>query len=393
MSDLETEAVLDTNIQFQGPLAKNWQNPPSVFLTGASGFIGAYLLQVLLNETQADIYCLVRSRDSDEGKQRLTRQLQFYQLWNERYHSRIIPVVGDLSQPFLGLSESQFGDLSRCIEVIYHNGAQVNAARPYADLKKPNVLGTQEVLRLAGMTQTKPVHFISSIAVFFSPAHHNADITETAIPDGKTLSGGYRQSKWVAEQLVLTAQKRGLPATIHRVGRVWGHTQTGIMGNLNDSLCGLLKSCIQMGTFPIADVEVNVAPVDYISQAICRLSNQQESFGKVFHLLNAQSISWKVFFEHVRTLGYSLEEVSEKDWTAQLKKRASAKPKEELYSRILLMLRLSAFFSENKPRFQDGLTQEGLAGSGIHCPPLDVNLLSTYFSYFHKSGYIHKGEL
>jgi thioester reductase-like protein len=389
MIDLKAEAVLDSTIQFQAPLSKDWPNPKSVFLTGATGFLGAYLLDELVQKTQADIYCLVRCRDFEEGKQRLKKHLQFYALWNDEFSSRIIPVVGDLSKPLLGLSEPQFGDLARYIDVIYHNGAQVNAARPYSALKTTNVLGTQEVLRLASIIQTKPVHFISSIAVFFSKAHHQVDIKETDNPDGNTLKGGYRQSKWVAEQLVMTAQKRGLPAGIYRAGRILGHSETGITGNLNDLLCLLIKGCIQMGIFSASDMIINVAPVDYISQVIIHLSWQQKSFGKVFHLLNSHSITWKQLFEHIRALGYFLEEISNDQWLAELKRRASQKPKDELYSKLLLMMRLSTFFSDNKLQFKDCYnTLDGLADTSIVCPPVDAKLLSTYFSYFQKSGYI-----
>jgi thioester reductase-like protein len=389
--DLKTEAVLESTIQFNNPLSKNLIEPKSIFLTGATGFLGAYLLDELLHKTTANIYCLVRCNHFDEGKQRLQNHLQFYSLWNEKFSSRIIPIVGDLSKPLFGLSEQQFSDLAHHIDVIYHNGAQVNAARPYEALKTTNVLGTQEILRLASLIQTKAVHFISSIAVFFSQAHHQADIKETDDPDGNTLKGGYRQSKWVAEQLIIAAQERGLPASIYRAGRIWGHSQTGITGNLDDLLCGLIKGCIQMGSFPTSDIVINVAPVDYISQAIIHLSRQ--SFGKVFHLLNPHSIAWKQFFELIRALGYFLEEISNDEWLAELKRRASQKPKDKLYSMLLLMMRLSAFFSDNKPQFRADHTHERLTGTSIVCSPVDAKLLSTYFSYFHKSGYIESRYL
>ncbi len=73
--------------------------PTKIFLTGATGFVGAFLLDELLRQTQADIYCLVRSTDAESGKQRLQNHLESYLLWNESFSDRIIPVVGDLSQP------------------------------------------------------------------------------------------------------------------------------------------------------------------------------------------------------------------------------------------------------------------------------------------------------
>jgi len=387
MTDLIAESVLDSSIQFQAPLSNNWADPNSIFLTGATGFIGAYLLYELLQKAKANIYCLVRCNDYEDGMQRLKQQLQFYALWHESFSSRIIPIKGDLTKPLLGLSELQFNELAARIDVIYHSGAQVNAARPYSVLKLPNVLGTQEVLRLASLTQTKPVHFISTIAVFFSQTHCQTNIKETDSPDGNTLKGGYRQSKWVAEQLVITAQERGLPTSIYRAGRIWGHSQTGITGNLDDLLCLFIKGCIQMEKFPLLNMIINVASVDYISQAIVNLSWQQKPVGKKFHLLNYHTVSWQQLIEYIKTFGYYIEAASYDEWLAELKYRASQQDK--LYSILWLMIRLSAFFSDNKPQFEDcHNTLNGLSDTSIVCPPLDAKLLATYFSYFQTSGYI-----
>jgi thioester reductase-like protein len=389
--DLQAEVVLDTAIEFTNPLSENWNAPKSIFLTGATGFLGAYLLDELLHKTTADIYCLVRCNDAEAGIQRLKKHLEFYFLWKEDFSSRIIPVVGDLSQPLLGLSQQQFSDLASQLHVIYHNGALVNSVYPYSKLKATNVLGTQEILRLASLTQTKPVHFVSSKAVFFSQTYSQVDkITETDVPVlDSGLKGGYKQSKWVAEQLVAIAQERGLPACIYRASRIMGHSQTGITGNFKDFLCSLLKACIQIGKFPTLETQINLVPVDYLSQAIVHLSRQENSLGKAFHLSNPQPISWKNLFEEIRSLGYLIEETAYDEWLVDLKHHAFQHRRENaLYSLLPLLLSAANALRFKKPRFDEQHTSEGLAGTSIVCPPVDTELLSTYFSYFQKSGYL-----
>ncbi|MFM6306724.1 MAG: SDR family oxidoreductase, partial [Dolichospermum sp.] len=148
----------------------------------ATGFLGAYLLSELLHKTTADIYCLTRCINREDGKNRLQKDLEFYLLWEETFSDRIIPVVGDLSQPLLGLSEEDFKKLAKTIDIIYHNGAYVNSARPYSSLKPANVLGTQEVIRLASILQTKPIHFTSTLGFFFNDTNlENKKIIETDI--------------------------------------------------------------------------------------------------------------------------------------------------------------------------------------------------------------------
>ena len=387
--DLKAEAILDPVIQFHNPLSKNTVNPKSILLTGATGFLGVYLLDELLKKTTADIYCLVRCRNFNEGKQRLKANLQFHALWKEAFNSRIVPIVGDLSKPHFGLSEPQFNKLASQIDVIYHSGAQVNAARPYSTLKATNVLGTQEVLRLASLIQSKPVHFMSTIAVFFSSPYFQSNcLKETDWPQCDHLKGGYRQSKWVAEQLVKKAQERGLPTGIYRVGRVLGHSKTGITGNLDNVLCHFMKGCIQLEKFPAVKTTINLMPVDYVSQAIVHLSRQEKLLGKVFHLLNPHSITWQNLLEEIRVLGYSLDEMTYHEWVSELKNRNLQKPKDKFYAILLLLLRTSAIFSNKKPQFDAHHTLEWLADSSIICPVVDTKLLSNYFSYFQKSGYI-----
>lgn len=388
--DLRAEAVLDPAIQFPNPLSENIANPLAIFLTGATGFLGVYLLNELLHKTTADIYCLIRAKDIEDGKQRLKKQLEFYSLWDEKNSSRIIPVVGDLSKPFLGISEAQFKELGDRIDVIYHNGAMVNYLCPYTTLKDSNVRGTEEVLRLASLNQTKPVHFVSSISVFFSPAHPiDREVLESDTPQfHPNMKGGYKQSKWVAEKLVTIAQERGLPAAIYRPVRIMGDSKTGITGNFNDLLCGLLKGCVQLGRYPASEAAIDMVPVDYVSQAIVNLSQQQNSFGKAFHLLNSQPIPLNDLFDNVHALGYPLEKLPQDKWLVELERHASANPENELLSFLLLLVSSPNNIFSKKAKFDDRQTQAGLNGSAIACPIADKNLISTYFSYFQTSGYI-----
>lgn len=270
--DLNTEAVLDPTIR-PDTLPPQITTPTSILLTGATGFLGALLLWELLQQTQADIYCLVRAQDIESGKQKLRNTLESYSIWDAGLGDRLIPVIGELSQPLLGLTEQQFQQFASHIDVIYHNGAFVNFTLPYAALKAANGLGTQEVLRLASLIKLKPVHFISSTSVAVPADTSNVIIREQDCPAAnQVLDGGYPQTKWVAEKLVKIAGDRGLPVSIYRPGRISWHSKTGIC-NPEDHTSKMIKGCIQLGTAPELNTLVNLAPVDYVSSAIVHLSN------------------------------------------------------------------------------------------------------------------------
>ena len=113
-------------------------------------------------------------------------------------------MAGDLTQPHFGLSNDRYRELAGRTDSIYHSAGCVNMALPYARLKPVNVTGTLEVLRFAGSVSTKVLHFLSSMAVFFSDAHANGNLlTETEAPIyDPSLKGGYSKTKWVADRLV-----------------------------------------------------------------------------------------------------------------------------------------------------------------------------------------------
>jgi amino acid adenylation domain-containing protein/thioester reductase-like protein len=386
VTDLNAEAVLDETIRPVGISVESIAQPARIFLTGATGFLGAFLLYELLQQTDADIYCLVRSSNVEEGKKKIQANLQSYSLWNECFSSRIISVLGDLSQPLFGLGDQQFQLLASTIDVIYHNGALVNFVDPYPKLKAANVLGTQEALRLASQIKLKPVHYISTIAVFpweedFSKDHV---FRENDSLDRGLLAGGYEQTKWVAEKLVTIARNRGIPVYIYRPGRVSGHSQTGI-ANTNDLMARMIKGCIQLGSVPDFNMMVDMTPVDYASKCIVHLSMQKKFLEETFHVVNPLPAHWSNVMTWLRSFGYSLEVISYDKWRAELLKVAEHSSENALYSLI-------PFFGEEAPdnsvKFDCQNTLNGLAGTSINCPSVSAELLNTYLSYYVSSGFL-----
>ena len=383
--DLEAEAVLDETIQPENAIPSQ-VILDNILLTGATGFVGAFLLHELLQATEAKIHCIIRAKNTESARDKITKSLQsynLYQQWQESFSNRIIPIVGDLSQPLLGLSQSQFEKLSTEIDTIYHNGAWVHHTSPYSLLKATNVLGTQEVLRLACKNKVKPVHFISTISVF---AGTNQIIHENEPLDvNRTPAGGYAQSKWVAEKLMAIARQRNLPVSIYRVGAVSGDSQTGAF-NRNDFLYKMIQGCVQLGSAPIGNMMLDIMPVDYVSQAIIHLSKQSESWGKVFHLVHPQPVDVNVLFKQLNSMGYPVERLPYQKWREKLLKIIENSPNHPLYAiASLFSANSSNSTTESKPlQFDAHNTFSGLADTSIICPAVDAQLLSTYISYLMK---------
>ena len=388
--DLTEEAILDETIYPESTPVET--EPASILLTGATGFLGAFLLTELLKQTNAVVYCLVRAANTASGSLKLQNNLQSYCLWKEEYSARIIPVVGNLSQPRLGLSSEQFNKLATQIDVIYHNGAVLNFVYPYSALKSTNVLGTQEILRLACQSKVKPLHYVSTDAVFDSSAYYDKEVKESEpIIHTEGIDLGYTQSKWVAEKLVTIARDRGLPVSIYRPPLIAGDSQIGIW-NTDDFTCRFLKGCIQMGSIPDMNCGITIVPVDYVSQAIVYLSRQKLP-GLAFHLNNPHFSSWSFFVDWINSFGYRVREIPYLEWEAQLMTVDST---DNALSGLLpfFLRRWSgeqltfAGLGQRRVKLNCQTTVANLAGTSIVCPPVNSQLLQTYFSYFIRRGFL-----
>ncbi|MBW4564794.1 MAG: amino acid adenylation domain-containing protein [Mojavia pulchra JT2-VF2] len=391
--DLKAETVLDQTIYPQ-TVGKFIPEPKAILLTGATGFLGAFLLAELLQQTTADIYCLVRSDKIEDDHTKLQTILESYGLWNEIWSSRIIPIVGDLAKPLLGLETEKFQQLASTIDIIYHNGAWVHHIYPYSILKPANILGTQEILRLASQVKTKPVHFISSSGVVAAKVESGVKLVreQDSLNENEFPSNGYCQTKWVAEKLVQTAAKRGIPISIYRPSRISGHSQTGVF-NSNDFLYKLIIGCMQLGSAPDIDIRENIVPVDYVSKAIVHLSKQEESLGKTFHLVHPQTLHTNTLIDHIRSLGYAIEQISYDQWREKLLNITQGSLEHPLYSLIPFFPARQAQEDNSTSGFLQLDNQNvinGLVGTSITCPPVDNRLLSVYFSHLMNLGLLAK---
>lgn len=381
--DLEAEAALAPDIQPSTAIAPIVSPMERIFLTGATGFLGIHLLSELLTTTDATVYCLVRAEHIDAGKERLLNKLEATGLWSDNFTSRIIPIIGDLGSSRFGLSATEYNNLCQEIDVVYHAGAYVNHVWSYPILKDANVLGTQDVLRLASLGKLKPVHYVSTISVL-STSQTDQPILESATANYYDLPKvGYVQTKWVAEQLVWEAAKRGLPITIYRPSRISGHSQTGV-SSFDDLLSRRVKGCIRLKCFPSwSGLAENLVPVDYVSRAIVCLSQQNRLFGKAFHLINPKSVHLREIFDWVRSLGYSLQEIDYTHWRSKLI--------EDMENPLYPYL-------PNFPESPSNITNlieydcrnvvDGLRGSGIQLPEVNQDLFKTYLCYFRESGFL-----
>src|SRR5271169_3158986 len=260
--------------------------PNHVLLTGGTGFIGPFLMKSLLEQTRAKIYVLVRSSDDVQGRQRLRAAMESMGPCPARlmqmFEARVIPICGDLGQPMLGLTQDVWDFLANELDAVFHNGATVNYLFNYDRMRDANVMGTNEVLRLAFEGRTKEFNYVSTTFVFgwaVKSVLWETDMNE----DMELLDFGYSQSKWVAEQVVADARDKGLPVRIFRPALVSPSVTGG--GNNFDIAVRLVAFMVNHGIGVDALNQVSFVPADIVANNIVAISTTPGTENKTYHVV------------------------------------------------------------------------------------------------------------
>ncbi|MCD8046168.1 MAG: thioester reductase domain-containing protein [Clostridiales bacterium] len=393
--NLKKECRLDDSIRFDAAYTKAPAACRKIFLTGGTGFLGAQLIHAIFryyHHNGLRIFCLVRADSEAAGMERLKKNLKHYRLWNDGMEHFLQPVVGNLSEPKLGLDADTWNTLAEEVEVIYHSGAILNFIFPYEYLKTTNVDGTAETLRLAGEGRAKYYHYVSSYSVFDTPGNRGKRLREDDIPENwRGFSLSYSETKWVSEHLVDLARKRGLKAAIYRPGDITG-AANGIY-ELNDMVSRIMVSAIQMEGMPLAKYQFHMTPVDYVAKALAYISLKEECFGHAFNLINPKGQSLLSVMNCIRSCGYRIRYIPFIVWKNRIRQSDASQNAMVLLECLFETATetntnlLWHFFGKDSV-YETGNTDLLLGQSGIRCPEVGRKMIAAYLAYFRSKNYI-----
>ena len=268
------------------PIRSRGDTAGGVLLTGGTGFVGPFLLKSLLEQTDERLYVLVRARHEAHAAQRLWTAL-LSSLGPEtralaaEFHRRVRPVCGDLAGDNLGLTTDAWRTLAAGVHTVYHNAAAVNYLFDYQRLRTANVLGTNEIIRLARDGRAKVLNYMSTTFIF-GWAVKEALLETDSNAGMDLLDFGYSQSKWVSERLVMNAARHGLATRIFRPALVT--PSVAGQGNSFDIAIRLLAFMVNHGIAVDALNQVSFVPSDVAANNIVAISNAPETIGGTYHV-------------------------------------------------------------------------------------------------------------
>jgi thioester reductase-like protein/aryl carrier-like protein len=291
-----------------------------VLLTGATGALGAHIAHLLLGDPRVrTIYCLVRGTHTvPAAYERVAKAVRAKGLSGmEPFHgsqwrdAKVVCLPHRLSEPNLGLSDSDWKSIAENVSHIVHAAWAVNFA-PRLRSFREHIAGTHNLLDLATRTGARCYFISSAAAVAESPSRPIPELPSDNPSDASPL--GYSRSKWVAEQICAAAHKalcatqsfssdRGCLShgngersntpgiSVVRVGQLCGN-EHGIW-NTTEAYPLMLSSVKMTGCLPDLEEWVTWLPVDVAAKAIleilhCRaadVANQHDGM-PVYHVLN-----------------------------------------------------------------------------------------------------------
>jgi len=274
----------------------------NIFITGATGFLGSYLLKCFLDDDEVAPIVLARGKKGESAAERIKKTLKYF-YGEEKYKAvlkRLKIIEGEIDNKTLGMDTRTRQSLANEIDEIYHSAAITEFIFPLDKIRKINVDGTENILKFALECRDKGrLTKVNHVSTAYVKGAKKGIFFENELTVGQEFNNSYEQSKFEAEKLVQKYREQGLAITIFRPSTITGDYATGKTSNFKMLYQPLhffnaeLFEIVPGNGFTLA----NLIPVDFAAKEICLIGKEKESNNRTFHIVSSSSVQIEHFFD------------------------------------------------------------------------------------------------
>ncbi len=259
----------------------------SIFLTGATGYLGSYVAHGLLTEHRQRLALLVRAKNQDEGARRLWQSLQLHMdfaTFYEHLQERVDLYLGDLTERRFGLDEATYHKLAHETTSVIHCAASLNR-KSHKACFNVNLRGTLEVVKLARAAQDhhglKRFSDVSTVAVTGEVSHAVVHEDE-AIDWNKSDYDPYSRTKKFCEHMVHELLPE-VPITVFRPSTVLGDGRRPETTQFD-----MVRAFVFLAKLPVLPLDphwrMDIVPANYVGAGIVAVHMQDRPEHDAYNL-------------------------------------------------------------------------------------------------------------
>lgn len=381
----------------------------NIFLTGATGFLGAHILASYLIKEKGIAYCSIREKNGVTGFERLKNRMKFFfgNKFENEFNKRIIVIEGDIEKDNIFDSTEISKKIIGNINTVINSAAHVKHFGDSETFENTNIHLVEKLIKFC-LENNKRLIQISTLSVSGNILETGQVVQDNIEPNtiyneddfyiGQDLDNIYAYTKFIAEKLVLEAiSNKGLDAKIMRMGNLTGRYYDGkFQPNVEENaFANRIKTILELNVMPenLLDFYLEFTPVDYASDAVVELSKYSKMC-TVLHVFNDKHADMKFVNKTFKEIGINLNTISKKEMTKIIEENMKNSEKNNKIKGIILDINKNKEL-DYKPNtiIKSDFTIKLLEKAGFKWPEITKKYISIYINYLYNIGFLKRGDI
>lgn len=266
----------------------------NILITGATGFLGKNLIKKFISAGEGKIFAVVRkTRGGSVAERRNIFIKRVFPHKDQRMASkRLCFIPGDITKKDLGIAPGRLKRLESTVDTIYHTAAVTTLGQSLKDIRKVNVRGTENILRLGlNWHRNGMLTRINHISTAYIVGKSNRALSEDLVSLNREFNNTYERTKLEAEHLVDKYRKKGLPIDIYRPSIIIDSVPIDKYNTSDIFKLFYMSVKTIFGEILISrDATLNILPADIVTDAIYSLSTSGGKKNRVYNIVNPRAV-------------------------------------------------------------------------------------------------------